>query len=292
MSEATEMLYVYAIVPGGDYTPAVTGIDGSELQIIGREAGPKAVVHRHTAGPFDGPDEDVRRWVLEHSEVIDDAWQSAAAILPVSFNVIVRSDPDSEATAAEQLQHWLDDSADTLGKRLEELRDTSELRVEISLDRGLLEEVDAEVGGMKAEMEGRPAGVRRLLEKRLEKTEKELVDRAADGIYPEVRARIASHCLDIEEYRSPSREPGLTPVLMASCLVRSTEVTALGAELTALQKEQPALSIRFLGPWPPYSFADVSVSDDRASATQNTDASSTDASETGASTTNPHGERT
>ena len=285
MSDGTEMLYVYAIVPGGDYTPAVTGIDGSALQVIGRDAGPKAVVHRHTGGPFDGPDDDVRRWVLEHSEVIDDAWQSAAAILPVSFNVIVRSDPDTEATAGEQLQHWLDDSADTLAKRLEELRDTSELRVELSLDRGLLEEVDAEVGGMKAEMEGRPAGVRRLLEKRLEKTEKELVDRAADGIYPEVRARIASHCLDIEEYRSTNREPGLTPVLMASCLVRSTEVTALGAELTALQKEQPALSIRFLGPWPPYSFADVSVSDERTPATAN--ASSTDAS-----ATNPHGERT
>lgn len=285
MSDSTGMLYVYAIVPGSGFAPAVRGIDGSALHMVGRDAGPKAVTHWHSGGPFDGPDEDVRRWVLEHSEVIDDAWKTAAAVLPVSFNVIVRSDPDTEATATEQLEGWLDDSGDTLDQRLAELRDTSELRVELSLDRALLEEVHAEVSGMKDEMDRRPAGVRRLLEKRLQKTEKEIVDRVADSIYPEVRARIASHCLDIEEYRSTAREPGLTPVLMSSCLVRNTDVTALGAELTALQKQQPALSIRFLGPWPPYSFADVSVGDDRPRSGADTEPSAADA------LTKPHGER-
>lgn len=276
------MLYVYAVVAGGDYTPAVTGIDGSALHMVGRDIGPRAVVHRHTRGPFDGPDDSVRRWVLEHSEVIDDAWQNSPALLPVSFNVIVRSDPETEATATQQLEHWLDDSAETLSRRLEELRDTSELRVELSLDGSLLEEVDSEVGDMRMEMESRPAGVRRLLEKRLEKTEKEIIDRAADRIYPEIRARIAAHCLDIEEHRSTSRESGLTPVIMASCLVRGTEITALGAELTALKKAQPALSIRFLGPWPPYSFADVSIGKEG-----NPNGSAPDAP-----TPNPQGERT
>lgn len=282
MNADGDMLYVYAIVAGDDYTPAVTGIDGSALHMVGRDTGPRAVVHRHTRGPFDGPDDSVRRWVLEHSEVIDDAWQNSPALLPVSFNVIVRSDPETEATATKQLEQWLDDSAETLSRRLEELHDTSELRVELSLDGSLLEEVDAEVGDMRTEVENRPAGVRRLLEKRLEKTEKEIVDRAADRIYPEIRARIAAHCLDIEEHRSTSRESGLTPVIMASCLVRSTEITALGAELTALQKQQPALSIRFLGPWPPYSFADVSISEEG-----NPSSSAPDAP-----TPNPQGETT
>lgn len=282
MNAEGDMLYVYAVVAGDDYTPAVTGIDGSALHMVGRDTGPRAVVHRHTRGPFDGPDDSVRRWVLEHSEVIDDAWQNSPALLPVSFNVIVRSDPETEATATQQLEHWLDDSAETLSRRLEELRDTSELRVELSLDGSLLEEVDAEVGDMRTEMERRPAGVRRLLEKRLEKTEKEIVDRAADRIYPEIRARIAAHCLDIEEHRSTSRESGLTPVIMASCLVRGTEITALGAELTALKKAQPALSIRFLGPWPPYSFADVSIGKEG-----NPNGSAPDAP-----TPNPQGERT
>lgn len=272
MSGGTELLYVYAIVRGGDFTPAGTGIDGSALYMVGRDAGPKAVVHRHTGGPYDGPDEDVRRWVLEHSEVIDDVWQTAAAVLPVSFNVIVRPDPDTEATAAEQLESWLDDSAAALSQRLDELRGTCEVRVELTLDKDRLDDVHAEVADMKAEMQSRPAGVRRLLEKRLEKTERELVDRTADHIYPEVRGRIASHCLDIEEYRSTRREPGHTPVLTASCLMRSPEVPSLGAELTALQTVQPGLSIRFLGPWPPYSFADVTLDEKPAQPTPSTPA--------------------
>ncbi len=32
----------------------------------------------------------------------------------------------------------------------------------------------------------------------------------------------------------------------------------MGAVLAAVRDEQPAARIRFLGPWPPYSFADLS----------------------------------
>ncbi|WP_167950365.1 GvpL/GvpF family gas vesicle protein [Brevibacterium marinum] len=211
-------------------------------------------------GPYDGPDDDVKRWILEHSDVIEDGWKSAGSVLPVSFNVIVRPDTDSGASATTQLEGWLEGKKASLSKRLGELGGTSELRVEISLDRGTFVDSSEELRGMKAEMADRPAGVRRLLEKRVEKTEKELADRTADDLYPAMRARIAEQCLDIEEYRAPARESGQTPILMASCLVAEPGIQNLGAELTAIQNEQPAIAIRFLGPWPPYSFADMSDS--------------------------------
>lgn len=253
-------LYVYAIVSAGGYAPTVTGIDGSPLHVVGDVEGPRAVVHTHSGGPYDGPDEDVKRWILEHSEVIEDGWKGARSVLPVSFNVIVRPDVDSGASATAQLEGWLEGTKSALSKRLDELRGTSELRVEISLDRSTFVDSNDEIRGMKSDMADRPAGVRRLLEKRLEKTEKELADRTADDLYPAMRARIAEQCVDIEEYRTPPRETGQTPILMASCLVTDPGIQNLGAELTAIQNEQPAITIRFLGPWPPYSFADMSDS--------------------------------
>lgn len=219
-------------------------------------------------GPYDGPDDDVKRWILQHSEVIEDGWQRAGTVLPVSFNVIVRPDPDSGASATAQLEGWLEGSRASLTQRLQDLDGTSELRVEISLDRGTFVEDNDEIRTIRTDMADRPAGVRRLLEKRLEKTEKELVDRAADDLYPAVRARIAQQCLDIEEYRSPTREAEQTPVLMASCLVTELGIQGLGAELTAIQNEQAAIAIRFLGPWPPYSFADMSGSETQLQARQ------------------------
>lgn len=254
-------LYVYAVVPAGGYEPMTTGIDGSPLHLVGAAQGPRAVVHTHGGGPYDGPDEDVKRWILQHSEVIEDGWQRAGTVLPVSFNVIVRPDLDSGASATTQLEGWLADSRASLSKRLAELEGTSELRVEISLDRSAFVDSSEEIRSIKDDMADRPAGVRRLLEKRLEKTEKELADRAADDLYPAVRARVAQQCLDIEEYRTPARETGRTPILMASCLVTEPGIQNLGAELTAIQNEQPAIAIRFLGPWPPYSFADMSGSE-------------------------------
>lgn len=131
-----------------------------------------------------------------------------------------------------------------------------------SLDGNDFMATSAEVQQMKADMAERAPGVRRLLEKRLEKTEKELTDQAADRLYPGTRSRVAAHCLEIAEYRKPSREAGLVPILTASCLVDASNTQALGAELTAIQEEEPAANIRFLGPWPPYSFADMSGNED------------------------------
>lgn len=260
IAAAPSKLYVYAIVPAGDYTPKVNGIDGSPVHLIGDTEGPRAIVHTHDGGPYDGADDDVKRWVLQHSEVVEDGWQGAGSVLPVSFNVIVRPDAESGATSTDQLEGWLGESKGALSKRLGELDGTSELRVEISLDRDTFVEANDEVRRIKDDMEGRPAGVRRLLEKRLEKTEKELADREADDLYPALRARIAEQCLAIEEYRRPARNAGKTPILTASCLVTEPGIQNLGAELTAIQNELTDTEIRFLGPWPPYSFADISDS--------------------------------
>ncbi|GAA1933316.1 gas vesicle protein GvpL [Brevibacterium antiquum] len=253
-------LYVYAIVSAESYAPTTTGIDGSALHMVGDANGPRAVVHTHSGGPYDGPDDDVKRWILEHSEVIEDGWKGAGSVLPVSFNVIVRPDIDSGASATAQLERWLQATSSSLSERLEELGGTSELRVEIALDRSAFLDGNEEIRSIRTDMAERPAGVRRLLEKRLEKTEKELADRAADDLYPAVRARIAEQCLAIEEYRTPARNAGQTPILTASCLVTEPGIQNLGAELTAIQNELPDTEIRFLGPWPPYSFADMSDS--------------------------------
>lgn len=256
MTEAPT-LYVYAVVPDGDYTPSTTGIDGAPLHLVPSGTGISAVVHEHTSAPYDGPDDTVKRWVLEHSDVVENAWDGAGAVLPVSFNVIVRGDSDTGASATEQLTAWLTTAQGTLRTRLDQLAGTSELRVEISLDRSTYVADDPEITQLRSEMADRSPGVRRLYEKRLEKAEKELADRAADALYPALRPRLAAHCLEVQEYRAPVREPGLVPVVTASCLVRSDATRDLGAELTAIQSENPAAVIRFLGPWPPYSFADL-----------------------------------
>ncbi|WP_146340842.1 GvpL/GvpF family gas vesicle protein [Nesterenkonia sp. NBAIMH1] len=252
-------LYIYALVPAGSPPPEGAGIDGADLHIVSAPSGVAAVVHTHDAAPYEGPDDDVKRWVLQHSDVVEACWSSAASVLPVSFNVIVRPDEDGGATADDQLQAWLNSAGDELRTRLDELEGSSELRVEISLDPDEFAQDDPSVAQLREEMESRPAGVRRLLEKRLEKLQKQLTDQAADRLYPDYRQRIAQHSSELQEYTSAQHAKGLVRVLSAACLLRADRIEDLGAELSAIQDEAPGTRIRFLGPWPPYSFSALEV---------------------------------
>ncbi|GAA4916370.1 GvpL/GvpF family gas vesicle protein [Nesterenkonia rhizosphaerae] len=255
--EDRSTLYVYAIVPAPAPQPGVAGIDGSALEVVTAPSGLAAVVHDHQTGPYEGPDEDVKRWVLQHSEVVEDMWAQASSVLPVSFNVIVRPSAATGATATDQLQEWMTEAGEELHQVLTQLAGTSELRVEITLDQHQFAEDHEEVRHLRAEMESRPAGVRRLLEKRLDRLKRQLTDQAADELYPAYRSRIAAHCQRIQEYTNRQRPKGVVSLLTAACLVNADQVSDLGAELSLIQDELPTAQIRFLGPWPPYSFVDL-----------------------------------
>lgn len=248
-------LYVYAIVPRSATTAPGTGIDGREVVAIDGGDGISALVHRQDTTPFEGPDDDVRRWVLEHSEVIDRAWQAAGTTLPVSFNVIVA--PREESTAEDALGQWLRENAGTVGDKLSALRGHAELRIEIGVD---VDEVTAdapEIDNLLSEMSSKPEGVQRLYRKKLETRRRDVSDRLADSLYPDFRRRILQHAVDIVENRRSRTEEGTVPVLDVAVLVADAEVEALGIELADIRDSRGGIGIRFLGPWPPYSFADL-----------------------------------
>ncbi|KAE8763913.1 GvpL/GvpF family gas vesicle protein [Georgenia thermotolerans] len=249
-------LYVYAIVPA-DMPPTQlgTGIDRAPLELVVAPGGVAAVVHEHAGNPYDGADEDVRRWVLEHGDVVERVFDAAGTVLPVSFNVIVAASDD--APARDRLRDWLGRGSSQLGGRLERLRGRVELRVEIALDPHDAAAGHPDARSLLAELGSRPAGVQRLLRKRLEQLEKEVTDALADELYPEYRRRLAALAEEITENRSARTDPGTVAVLTVAVLVAREDMPRVGEALADIQREQSAARIRYLGPWPPYSFADV-----------------------------------
>ena len=270
MSE--DALYLYAIVPStesGASTGTGTGIDGRTVVRIDGGQAVSALAHRQDTTPFEGPDDDVRRWVLEHSEVVDRAWQRMGAVLPVSFNVIVA--PAEVATADESLQRWLQENATALREKLARLEGHVELRVEVAVDIETATaddpEVavdietatadDPEVARLLAEMAEKPEGVQRLYRKKLATLRSDVTDRLADALYPEHRRAILQHAADVVENRRSRSDEATVPVLSLALLVAEADVEALGVELAEIRDSQPGIVVRFLGPWPTYSFADL-----------------------------------
>jgi hypothetical protein len=137
------------------------------------------------------------------------------------------------------------------------VRDRDELRVDLGLDRGAAAAPDEELRRLREEAGGASPGVARLLQKRIQRREHEVAERRADALYPVLRRRLATASVELVENERATAEAGEALVLSASLLVDQDAVSRVGTELRRMGEEEPALRIRFYGPWPPYSFADL-----------------------------------
>ena len=248
-------LYLYAIVPAPASTPALgTGIHDAPLEVV-TSAGLAAIVHDGQVGPLTGDDADVKRWIVQHSEVVERAWALGGTVLPATFNVIVS--PGEDESAAERLRGWLTDSAATLAARLDALTGLVELRVEIAIDQHAVAGRNPEVAEVRDSLAARPPGVQRLLQKKLDTLERDAADRLANELYPDYRRRLAEHSVDVSENRRAHPRQGYVTVLDLALLAERGAVGSVGSVLAAISSEQPAAEVTFIGPWPPYSFTDT-----------------------------------
>lgn len=262
-------LYVYALVPDRPgAADGVTGIDGHRLRLLDAPGtGIAALVHSADPVPCNGADDEVRRWVSEQDRAVVTVWERTGTALPMTFNVLVAPETEptgssettsgNPRTAEQRLREWITSRAGELRSRLDALADRAELRVEIIVDRAVSVQDDERARSLKADMEGRSPGLRRLLAKQLEQIRRESSEHLADTLYAHVRRRLLTVAEDLRERERSVRDPDEVDVLSAALLVRTSDIEAVGAVLTAVQEEHPAARIRFLGPWPPYSFTEL-----------------------------------
>ncbi|MEU6889649.1 GvpL/GvpF family gas vesicle protein [Streptomyces viridosporus] len=258
MTEHTA-LYVYALVPDRQgAADGVTGLDGRPLRLVGVPGTTvAALVHDATPAPFQGDDEQVRRWVAEQNRAVTAVWERTGSILPMTFNVLVADDAASGRSAERRLADWITEQEADITGQLEELAGRCELRVEITVDRTAAAAGDPEEGAREAGLDGRSPGMRRLLAKQREQQARNEAGRLADSLHAEIRQRLLSVAEDFRDRGPAHRTADETGVLSAALLVRHEDIDAVGTVLSEVRARQPAVRIRFLGPWPPYTFTDA-----------------------------------
>jgi hypothetical protein len=250
-----EALYVYGLVadlPPGTEPPGA-GIDGAPLRLVRAEdCGLAALVHEAPTQPYQGPDDEVRRWIRAHDDAVEGMRRAAGGVLPMTFNVLVAPGPDGDA--ASRLRAWLRQNRDDLRARLERLRGRAEYRVEIALESAAVPTGDASVQEIEERMRDSSPGLRRLLGKQLEAKRRAAAESFADELHADARRRLGAVAEDLADRRAAARRPEETEVLSLALLVHDDEVDDVGLILSDLQESHPAVRVRFLGPWPPYSF--------------------------------------
>lgn len=215
-----------------------------------------AVVHNCLAQPYQSGNHDiVKTWVITHQEVVDAAWARWGTVLPLSFDTIIKGESDSNAE--QNVKDWLKPEYERLKKKMGDVRDKAEYGVQVFWNPKVISqnlmETNQEIKELNDAIRTKPKGLAYMYRQQLENLIKHEMETGADVCFRVFYNRIKKHTTDIRVEKTKKAEQGLQMILNLSCLVHKDKYPDLGEELDSINQME-GFSVRFTGPWPPYSF--------------------------------------
>ena len=235
-------LYLYCVVPVADAIPAPLSspaLDGGAVHAV-RYRDLAALAHACPPEPYQGDEEKVRAWVAAHNTVVEEAWQSAESVLPMSFDVIVTGDADRSAEA--NLVGWLGEHHGALRSRLQALEGRAEVGVQIlwSTDGTTASEpIAVEAPALPAR--GRAYFARQQLRRQL----REQLERKAEADCRRYFENLAALADDVQVGK-PRPVKGGQMVLNLSLLVARLAIAPIGEYLEMVSQE-PGVEANLVG---------------------------------------------
>lgn len=247
-----EGTYLYCIVDHGSReTFGDIGLEDSPVYTIPYgEIG--AVVSRCCAEPYKTEDEEkAKEWILTHQYVIDLSTDRFGTVIPLTFDTIFKG-------GDARVEAWLTENYDRLRDLQRRLRGKAEYGVRVYVDESNLIrmiEDNPEISRLIKAIENKPEGAAYLLKKRYDQVVKIQREIAARSFAEKLRKKIEGFVYDIrlEGVKNDPHEKSRLMVLNASCLVKDECVKPLGDLLGEIAREN-GFTVKFTGPWPPYSF--------------------------------------
>ncbi|VVB69785.1 Gas vesicle synthesis protein GvpL/GvpF [uncultured archaeon] len=195
-------------------------------------------------------------WIIEHSYVIDQATKRFGAVLPFSFDVIIKGD---DAV----IEQWLIRNYKHLLGALESVEGSAEYTIQIYYDHDDLSarvlESDAELNALKGQIEKESKGKAYFLQKKLDQKLKSRVSSQAENLAAKYLLKIKSLVKELKAEGNkwmPEDYKRLKLLASYSCLVSDDRVAELGEILEEIDRMQ-GFKVRFTGPWAPFSFASI-----------------------------------
>jgi hypothetical protein len=251
-----EGIYVYCIALSRDDGPlGETGVEGCEVAAVPWKD-LCAAVHRCPAEPYQSKDAQVvASWVMAHHRVVDAAWKRWGAVLPLTFNTIIRGDPGNDARA--NLLAWLEAEHEVLKTKLEALDGKAEYGVQVFWDPQVVArqvaQSDAGIRALEQEIRTKSPGVAYMQRQRLEALLREKTGVMATAECTALYGRIAQLVGGVRVEKPKGDSEQLQMLVNLSCLASHAQLPRLQAELDRLSGLQ-GFSTRLVGPMPPYSF--------------------------------------
>ena len=216
-----------------------------------------AVIHNCPATPYESEDKEiVKEWVIAHQKVVDAAWEKLGTLIPIGFDTIIQGNAAVEPE--ENMKKWLGDDYDNLKAKIEKVRDRAEYGVQLFWDRKTIakkvSDESPEIKALNEEIKSKPKGIAYMYRQKLEALLKKEIEERADRYFKEFYGKITPHVDDVHVEKTKKTEDEDKQMLLnLSCLLPKEGSKGLGEELEKIEALE-GFSVRYTGPWPPYSF--------------------------------------
>ena len=249
--------YLYCIADSSESVSLGNiGIDGNEVHSIPYK-NLCAIVHNCPAKPYESEDQEmVKEWVIAHQKVVDAAWERFDTVIPMGFDTIIQGDGAVEPE--ENMKKWLGDDYDNLKEKIKKVRDRAEYGVQLFWDRKTIaqkiSDESPEIRELNGEIKSKPKGIAYMYRQKLEALLRKEIEDRADRYFKEFYEKITPHTDDIRVEKTKKTEDEDKQMLLnLSCLLPKEGSKELGEELEKIDALE-GFSVRYTGPWPPYSF--------------------------------------
>lgn len=248
--------YLYCLIDTTDASTLdvdVDGVAGNALSLVERD-GIGAVVHECETLYDSADDAQIKRWLVEHQQVVDAVSDVFGTPLPVRFDTIIEGEDGA-------VREWLSSQAETVRAELATLSGCWEYRIELLWDdeafREMVGETDEALQDLKRRQADSSGGKAFMLEKQYSNRLRERIHERET----ELRALLEEQVLPVVvddtvqdgSAGQADAEDDHRPVAKRSVLADESNETALGERLDTVAAER-GVKLRFTGPWPPYTF--------------------------------------
>jgi len=249
--------YLYCIADGNESIGfGKIGIEDNEVYTIPFDD-LCAVVHNCSPKAYQSEDQEiVKAWVLAHQKVVDTAWERFGTVIPIGFDTIIKG--DGVIDPEENMRNWLRDDYKNLKGKIKKLKDKAEYGVQIIWDSKVIAEKTAEENPeakkLQEEIKSKPRGMAYMYRQKLEGLLKKDMEKKADHNFKQFYERIKPYVDDLKVDKTKKIEDKNKQMLMnLACLLPSDQSKELGEELEKIETLE-GFSVRYTGPWAPYSF--------------------------------------
>lgn len=250
-------LYLYCLADGdGQKSLGKMGIEANEVYTIPCHE-LSAVVHACTAEPYHSDEQDkVKGWVLAHQKVVDAAWEEFGAVIPMGFDTIISG--NGGAGAEKKMLEWIETDYQSLVGKMVKIRNKAEYGVQIYWEtRTMAENVGEqciEIKSLRREIQTKPRGIAYMYRQKLSELLRKEMSRKADEYFREFYETIRAYTDDLRiEKGRKAIDQKQQMLLNLSCLLTKDQSENLGEALEEIDNRE-GFSVRYTGPWPPYSF--------------------------------------